>query len=137
MVRTRIFVFNNSSDILARFQKILAICDCEVFPRVFLSSNLREVRKVKPDLIILDFHMGQEATGWELLQRLNMEDRTAVIPVLICTKAVQIAQESAPYLATKHVRILGKPFKVRALVRAVHCILENDSGNLQAQGFIK
>jgi DNA-binding response OmpR family regulator len=135
-VPTRIMVINNSDDILALFQKILATNDCEVFLQFFLNSDLREVRKLKPDLIILDYYVGREGVGWEFLQLLKMEDSTAVIPVLICTTAVKLAHEIAGYLATKQVTILRKPFESRDLVSAVRAALQGDSGSLQSQGLI-
>jgi len=121
---TRIMVINNSDDILALFQKILANDDCQVFLQVFLNSDLREVRKIKPDLIILDYYVGREGVGWEFLQLLKMEDATSAIPVLICTTAVKLVQEIAAYLATKRVSVLRKPFESRDLVNAVRATLE-------------
>lgn len=117
-------VINNSDDILALFQKILAGDDCEVFLQLFLNSDLREVRRIKPDLIILDYYVGREGVGWEFLQLLKMEDSTAAIPVLICTTAVRLVQEIAAYLATKRVSVLRKPFESRDLVNSVRSALE-------------
>src|ERR1043165_5866748 len=94
-------VINNSDDILALFQKILATNDCEVFLQLFLNSDLREVRKIKPDLIILDYYVGREGVGWEFLQLLKMEDTTAGVPVLICTTAVKLVHGIASYLADR------------------------------------
>lgn len=126
-------VINNSDDILALFQKILAGDDCEVFLQLFLNSDLREVRRIKPDLIILDYYVGREGVGWEFLQLLKMEDSTAAIPVLICTTAVRLVQEIAAYLATKRVSVLRKPFESRDLVNAVHSALQgNEIGSYQA-----
>lgn len=121
---TRIMVINNSDDILALFQKILATNDCEVFLQFFLNSDLREVRKIKPDLIILDYYVGREGVGWEFLQMLKMEDSTSAIPVLVCTTAVKLAHEIAGYLATKQVTILRKPFESRDLVNAVQAAMQ-------------
>src|SRR5579859_6448065 len=118
-------VINNSDDILALFQKILASDECQVFLQLFLNSDLREVRTIKPDLIILDYYVGREGVGWEFLQLLKMEDATAAIPVLICTTAVKLVQEIAGYLATKQVTILRKPFESRDLVLAVQLALQD------------
>lgn len=118
-------VINNSDDILAMFQKILASEDRQVFLQLFLNSDLREVRHIKPDLIILDYYVGREGVGWEFLQLLKMEESTAAIPVLICTTAVKLVHEIAGYLATKQVTLLRKPFESRDLVRAVQAVLEN------------
>ena len=128
---TRIMVINNSDDILSLFQKILASDDCQVFPQFFLNSDLREVRSIKPDLIILDYYVGREGVGWEFLQLLRMEDSTATIPVLICTTAVKLAHEIAGYLATKQVTILRKPFESRDLISAVQSAMPGDSTTLQ------
>jgi DNA-binding response OmpR family regulator len=122
---TKIMVINNSNDILALFQKILTTDDCEVFLQLFLNSDLREVRRIKPDLIILDYYVGREGVGWEFLQLLRMEDTTADIPVLICTTAVKLVHEIAGYLAAKHVSILRKPFGSRDLVGAVESALRD------------
>lgn len=124
---TRIMVINNSDDILALFQKILEAEDCEVFLQLFLNSDLREVRRIEPDLIILDYYVGREGVGWEFLQLLRMEDATAAIPVLICTTAVRLVQEIAAYLATKRVSVLRKPFESRDLVSAVQSAIQQNA----------
>ena len=122
---TRILVINNSDDILAMFTKILEAQDCEVFSQLFLNSDLRDVRRIQPDLIILDYYVGKEGVGWEFLQLLKMEDTTASVPVLLCTTAVKLVQEIAAYLATKRVSVLRKPFESRDLVTAVKTIVSN------------
>ncbi len=126
---TRIMVINNSDNILAMFRKILEIDNCEVFPQLFLNSDLRDVRRIKPDLIILDFYVGREGVGWEFLQLLKMEDATAGIPVLICSTAVKLMHGIASYLATKQVSVLRKPFESRDLVNAVRDALQGDDTN--------
>jgi DNA-binding response OmpR family regulator len=125
LMKTRIMVINNSDDILALFQKILATEDCQVFTQLFLNSDLREVRQIKPDLIILDYYVGREGVGWEFLQLLKMEDSTSEIPVLICTTAVQLVNEIAAYLATKQVTVLRKPFGSRDLIHSVQAALQD------------
>lgn len=121
---TRIMVINNSDNILAMFRKILEVDDREVFLQLFLNADLRDVKQIKPDLIILDYYVGREGVGWEFLQLLKMEDTTAVIPVLICTTAVRLVKEIADYLATKQVSVLRKPFESRDLVQSVQYALQ-------------
>src|SRR6185503_108863 len=100
---TRIMVINNSDNILAMFRKILEAEGYEVFLQLFLNSDLRDVRRIKPDLIILDYYVGREGVGWEFLQLLKMDDSTSDIPVLLCTTAIKLVQEIGAYLATKQV----------------------------------
>ena len=123
---TRIMVINNSDNILAMFRKILEVGDNEVFLQLFLNSDLRDVRRIQPDLIILDYYVGREGVGWEFLQLLKMEDTTAAVPVLVCTTAVKLVQEIAGYLATKRVSVLRKPFESADLVKAVQYALEGE-----------
>jgi DNA-binding response OmpR family regulator len=125
-------VINNSDDILALFQKILANDDCQVFTQLFLNSDLRDVRRIQPDLIILDYYVGREGVGWEFLQLLRMEDTTEAVPVLVCTTAVKLVHEIASYLATKQVSVLRKPFNSRDLVNAVQSALQSDIVNSQS-----
>lgn len=122
---TKILVINNSDDILALFKKILAAEDREVFLNFFLNSDLHDIQRIQPDLIILDYYVGREGVGWEFLQLLKMEDATAEVPVLICTTAMRLANEIAGYLATKRVYILRKPFAKRDLVAAVENALQS------------
>lgn len=123
---TRIMVINNSDNILAMFRKILEVDNCEVFPQLFLNSDLRDVRRIKPDLIILDYYVGREGVGWEFLQLLKMDDVTAAIPILICTTAIKLVHGIAGYLATKQVSVLRKPFESHDLVNAVRDALRGD-----------
>src|SRR5688572_585382 len=134
MTKSRIMVINNSDDILALFQKILTTENSQVFTQLFLNSDLREVRRIQPHLIILDYYVGREGVGWEFLQLLRMEDSTAAIPVLICTTAVKLVHEIAAYLASKQVSVLRKPFSSRDLVNAVEsALLEASLNGVEAE----
>lgn len=123
---TRIMVINNSDNILAMFRKILEAEGYNVSTQLFLNSELRDVGKIKPDLIILDYYVGREGVGWEFLQLLKMEDSTSKVPVLLCTTAIKLVQEIGAYLGTKQVTFLRKPFESRDLVNTVQSILEDD-----------
>ena len=120
---TRILVINNSESILALFQKILTTDDCQVFTQYFLNSDLSDVTRIQPNLIILDYYVGREGVGWEFLQLLKMDEATAGTPVLICTTAVKLAHNIAGYLATKQVTILRKPFERADLISAVDGVM--------------
>lgn len=131
---TRIMVINNSDNILELFRKILSNDEQEVFLHMFADSDLRSVKRIEPDLIILDYFVGREGVGWSFLQLLRMEDATSQIPVLICTTAVKLAQEIGGYLATKSVTVLRKPFESRDLVQAVQIAQEGHNPPQSANG---
>jgi DNA-binding response OmpR family regulator len=133
-VATRILVINNSENILALFQKILTTEDIQVFTQFFLNSDLTDVARIKPDLIILDYYVGREGVGWEFLQLLKMDETTAKLPVLICTTAVKLAHDIAGYLAAKQVTILRKPFERRDLIGAVESIMNGHADGSDGTG---
>ncbi|MEP6989156.1 MAG: response regulator [Chloroflexota bacterium] len=122
---SRIMIINNSDNILALYRKILEAEGYEVFTQLFLNSELHDVGKIKPDLIILDYYVGREGVGWEFLQLLKMEDVTSTVPVLLCTTAVKLVQEIGAYLATKRVTFMRKPFESRDLVNAVQSLMHH------------
>jgi two-component system response regulator FlrC len=72
------------------------------------------VRDGRPDVVLLDVHLGQEATD-ELLAEL----RASGIPVVIVTGSADIAQ-----YRERADDVLGKPFEPDALVAAArrHCV---------------
>jgi len=126
---TRIMVIHNSDNILALYRKILEAEGYEVSAQLLLNSELRDVGKIKPDLIILDYYVGREGVGWEFLQLLKMEDMTSKVPVLLCTTAIKLVQEIGAYLATKQVTFLRKPFESRDLVNTVQSIFSNSGSS--------
>jgi CheY-like chemotaxis protein len=78
-----------------------------------------EIKRVMPDLLILDFAIGQEAPGWQLLQKLKMDRATARIPIVICSGAVRQLRELDGWLGEKGITTVLKPFDIDDLLIAV------------------
>lgn len=71
-----------------------------------------------PDLVISDVRMpGQDA--FAVLDLLQADLRTATIPVLLCTGAVQEVEEQADRLKRRGVEVLLKPFDMDELLSRV------------------
>jgi DNA-binding response OmpR family regulator len=118
-VPTRIMVFNDTKEILELFEMILCDEGYEVSLFSYTVDEIRLIQEQKPDLLILDYTVGRERNGWQLLQKIKMVRATASIPVLICTTSYKLAEEIEGYLAAKKVTIVRKPFDVDELVYAV------------------
>ena len=120
-----ILVINDTQEILELFRELLEV---EAGYRVTLYSytpqNIREIERIKPDLIILDYIMGTERIGWQTLQKLKMRRSTANIPVIICTAAVREVREIEGDLEAKGVTVVAKPFDIDDLFEAVRRTLE-------------
>jgi CheY-like chemotaxis protein len=118
--RPRALVVNDTQEILELFQDILEAMDIEVVLMSYAPRELERVRDVAPDLILLDFIMGdRELMGWQLLQKIHMDRGLADIPVIVCTAAVRTVSELQGYLTEQGVLVILKPFRVDQLEEAV------------------
>jgi CheY-like chemotaxis protein len=123
--RQRVLVVNDTQEILELFEAILDGMDLDTVLMSYAPRELDRIRQVDPDLIILDFLMGdREPLGWQLLQKLKMDRRTDAIPIVVCTGAVKTAQEQQGYLTEQGVTLVLKPFNVDQLEEAVRAALE-------------
>jgi NADPH:quinone reductase-like Zn-dependent oxidoreductase len=69
-------------------------------------AGLLRAREAPPDAIILDLVMA-DMTGFEVLERLRVDDRTAGVPVIINTSA-DLGEEERRRLAPRSAAILSK-----------------------------
>ena len=123
--RPRALVVNDTQEILELFDEILSGLGFEVVLMSYAPRELDRVREVDPDLIILDFLMGdRELMGWQLLQKLKMDRRTESIRVIVCTAAVKAAQEQQGYLTEQGVMLVLKPFNIDQLEDAVRRVMD-------------
>ncbi len=120
----RVMVFNDSKEILELFHEILTGEGYEVILGSFGIDDLPEIERIKPDLLVLDYVVGRERSGWQLLQKLKMRRSTASIPCVVCTTAIKLAQDLEGYLASKAVSVVLKPFDIDDLLTAIKKALE-------------
>ena len=127
---TRVLVINDTEEILELFRDLLEDEGYEVFLYSFAPKELLEVKRVEPDVIILDLIFGGEKLGWQLLQKLKMDRTTARIPVIICTAATTAVREIEGYLATQGVQIVPKPFDIDTLLTTLKQALTIRNNNV-------
>jgi DNA-binding response OmpR family regulator len=119
----RIMVVNDTQEILELFDAILTEEGYRVKLYSYNPHALREIEAFAPDLIILDYIVGREEIGWQLLQKLRMNRETAAIPVVICTTATRMVNEIEGHLQSKGIALVAKPFEVDDLVTVVRTLL--------------
>ncbi len=116
----RVLVVNDTQEILELFGEILGGMGLETVPMSYAPRELDRIRDVAPDLIVLDFLMGDgELLGWQLLQKLKMDRKLESIPVVVCTAARNAVMEQQGYLTEQGVVVVLKPFNVDQLEDAV------------------
>ena len=73
------------------------------------------IKKLAPDLIILDLFLHGEAHGWEQLDILTLDPKTRRIPVILCTAGLASLEAHRAKLLAMDVHVLEKPFDLAAL----------------------
>ena len=76
------------------------------------------VRRMKPDLIVLDVVL-PGLSSLELLKLLNRDRHMKQIPVLMCSDASEVLAKNRAEIDSSGVRALAKPFTLDGLVQAV------------------
>lgn len=115
----RILVVNDTQEILDTFRELLEEEAYEVILYSYAIMDMREIERVNPDLIILDYIFGGEQSGWQMLQKLKMRRSTETIPVIICTAATAQVREIEGYLQAQGIKLVPKPFNIDTLLEAV------------------
>jgi len=83
-----------------------------------------EIRKHRPDLIVLDTWLESREAGWILFQVLRLDRETREIPVLICSSDLQEFEKRAGWLENhSYVGVLNKPFDIDVLIAKVREML--------------
>lgn len=118
---------NDTQEILDLFRDILEEEGYRVSLYSYAFQDVAEIEALRLDLVILDFVIGGEAHGWQLLQKMKMTRRTANIPVIVCTAALQLVRELEGHLRAKNVLVVLKPFDIDDLVDAVATALNTSS----------
>lgn len=111
-----VLVVNDTQEILDLFREILEEEGYRVSLYSYAIRDLSEIEAKDPDLIILDFMIGGEDYGWQLLQKMKMNRATASIPVIVCTAAITLARELEGHLKEKGVGVVIKPFDIDDLL---------------------
>ncbi len=124
-----LLVINDTPAILQVFRDLFEDEGFRVTVDTFSSfdsgTKFHEITALCPDVIILDFLIGDEPLGWQLLQLLRMSRETAKIPIVVCTAAVRQMEELGAHLLTLGVQVVLKPFEIDDAIAAVHRALGN------------
>ena len=119
-----ILVVNDTQEILDLFKELLEEEGYQVSLYSFAFQDVEPIREIKPDLVILDFLVGGEDTGWQLLQKMKMQRDTVNIPVVVCSAALNLLREMEGHLRAKDVIVVPKPFDIDDLLHAVDKALD-------------
>ncbi len=119
MVKKKIVIFDDEEDILKVTQKKLEQSGFSVVTFQSPKNSLEDIRREKPDLILLDISMPYK-DGYQVCDELRCDDETKHIPVIVFT-----AQPMEKHLIDKAHEFYGandyivKPFEFSALLEKI------------------
>jgi CheY-like chemotaxis protein len=114
-----VLVVNDTEEIIELFRDIIEQMGHRVSATTYAPEDLAEVRKVNPDLVIMDLVMDGERYGWQLTQKIRMSRDLEAIPIIICTAATDVVREQEGWLTANGVKVVLKPFTVSDLELAI------------------
>jgi CheY-like chemotaxis protein len=117
-----ILVINDTVAILELFRTLLEDEGYRVTTDDFsidMLAMLDRVKAERPDLIVLDFIVGDEGKGWQFLQMLKMDRATREFPVIVCTAAAKLVAELQAHLDEMGVAVVLKPFDIDIILAEI------------------
>jgi DNA-binding response OmpR family regulator len=85
-------------------------------------EGLETVRKLKPDLVLLDLMM-PDMDGWEVYQQMKADDELKSIPVIVVTAKAQSIDKVLGLHIAKVDDYVTKPFGPQELLQSVKKVL--------------
>ena len=114
-----VLVVDDTEEIIELFRDIVEGMGLRISATTFAPEDLEAVKKIGPDLVIMDLLIGGESAGWQLLQKMKMSRETDAIPVIVCTAAIGSIREQEGWLTSKGVKIVLKPFNIEDIELAI------------------
>jgi CheY-like chemotaxis protein len=74
------------------------------------ASAVEALRHARPDAVLLDVRFHGRQRGWDVLEQLQAESDTRMIPVVVWSGDVHRRDERWAWLADHRIPVLSKPF---------------------------
>ncbi|UPT73299.1 MAG: response regulator [Elusimicrobiota bacterium] len=118
----RVLIVDDDLSIIEILTEILKVEGHEVFSAVNPAEGMQTARKVKPDLMILDYHMPGD-TGSHLFESFRRNNATKTTPILFMSGEADPAQIMAEISDSTGSRFLPKPVPLEDFRRAIREML--------------
>jgi DNA-binding response OmpR family regulator len=122
--RNRILCIEDDVDMLELFQVLLTRHGYEVEGVTKGQEGLDSIRRLKPDLVILDIMM-PVMDGWQVYQQMKEDETTRDIPTIVVTAKSQLIDKVLGLEIAKVDAYIGKPFSPQELLDSITKVLSN------------
>jgi len=122
--RRHVFAINSSPEFLNIVRELFQEEGYHVTTTNFAPNSFAQIEALKPDALIIDIAIGEQA-GWDLLKQLGADADTAGIPALILSTDPRFLARAETHAARygNH-RFLAKPLDLEAMLQAIREMIE-------------
>ena len=120
--RKKVVCIEDEPEMIDLVRLILSRKGFELIGAVGGREGLETVRRVKPDLVLLDLMM-PDMDGWEVYQQMKADDELKGIPVIVVTAKAQSIDKVLGLHIAKVDDYITKPFGPQELLESVYRIL--------------
>jgi two-component system phosphate regulon response regulator PhoB len=122
-MRRHVLILDEDAALLGLYADLLEGEGYRVTLLDHLPTDLGEIDRMAPDVIVVDYLFDGHAAGGPLLHALQARPATKHLPILVCTGAARTMQAQAALLHAAQVGVLLKPFAVEALLAGIRELL--------------
>lgn len=120
--RKKVVCIEDEPEMIDLVRLILSRKGFELIGAVGGREGLETVRRVKPDLVLLDLMM-PDMDGWEVYQQMKADEELKDIPVIVVTAKAQSIDKVLGLHIAKVDDYITKPFGPQELLESVYRIL--------------
>ena len=132
-MKRRVLYIEDEPEMIELIRLILARRGFEVTGAVGGQEGLDTVRRILPDLVLLDLMM-PDIDGWDVYQQMKADPATQKIPVIVVTAKAQSIDKVLGLHIAKVDDYISKPFSPSELVESVEKVLSSHKQADQAAG---
>ncbi|MDO8757411.1 MAG: response regulator [Elusimicrobiota bacterium] len=118
----RVLIIDDDFEIVAILTEVLKVEGHDISSACEPVEGMQAARKVKPDLIILDYHMPGN-TGSHLFESLRRNNATKTTPILFMSGEADPTQIMSEVSDSAGARFLPKPVKLEEFRRTIREML--------------
>ena len=123
MARKHVFVVNGHPDFLDVMRELFQGERYNVTTTNFVPRTFEQVAALRPDLLLVDVHVGEES-GWDLLERLHADAATAGTPVVVLSTSPRLLERAEAQAERYGGRAyFSKPFDLDELLGVVEDLI--------------
>jgi DNA-binding response OmpR family regulator len=134
MTQHHIVVISESQRLQGVMQSALADDTLRVSGFSPSSGDLHVLATLRPDLLILDWVLGSEDHGLQVLQILRLFKPLSDLPIIVCSAPIDLVREIAEGVRDSAVQFLLKPFALPELQQALYGALGLAPAEAAVQG---